>query len=121
MGRRLKLASPMNRAEIGSAATMPDSIEAMRTPSRTCFSTTSSSRIFSTTDLSIPSTRRFAISSSIRLRFASRTRPNESPRYEMQTCASVDSASWMAASSAESPPPTTRTLQPWYCSGSIRL
>ena len=38
----------------------------------------------------------------------------------LDTRAVLSSASWMAASTAESPPPTTRTRVPWYCSGSTR-
>ena len=48
-----------------------------------------------------------------------RQRPNSGLRYEIATVASVSSASWIAASSAESPPPTTSTRLPAYWRGSI--
>ena len=53
-------------------------------------------------------------------RLASRARLSSAPRYESATSALPSSAIWMAASSAESPPPTTSTRRPAYCSASVK-
>ncbi|MBS1111707.1 MAG: hypothetical protein H6Q88_3699 [Anaeromyxobacteraceae bacterium] len=53
------------------------------------------------------------------VRLASRARPSSAPRYESVTVAVPSSAMAMAASSAESPPPTTSTFRPAYCSASV--
>ncbi len=63
-------------------------------------------------------TRRAPASASSSRRFGSR-HLGASPRYESQTRALDSRASWQAASTPASPPPTTSTAQSAYCSGSM--
>ncbi len=85
-----------------------------------CRSTAASGPISATTDDITARTRWLATNRPMRSRLIGRHRVNAARRWLITTSASLSSASWIAASTALSPPPTTSTRRPSYWRGSAR-